>query len=158
MTERELSISLREMARVQSHPLCDKWYGEWKDDTSVDGLLDKYVRGIDFGVMNDYPPLDFIRKNFKKEDLHRHNIYIDEEVNIVESHSGIWVLLGKCSGRMTFDSWAVATVHVRHESNMRIDAEDLSRVFVSVYENAECEAKALFGAVVKKYDKKKKEG
>ena len=158
MTEQELSICLREMARDQKEPLCMEWYTKWEDDTSIDHLLDKYVNGFDFAVANDYPKIDFIRKNFKKEDLHRHNIYIDEEVNLVESHSGIWIFLGKCTGRITFGSWAVANVHVRHESNIRVDAEDMARVFVSVYEKGESTTKEAFGAVIRKYDRTKKEG
>jgi hypothetical protein len=40
-----------------------------------------------------------------------------------------------------------------------VDAEDMSRVFVSVYEDGECEERATFGAVLRKYDmRKKKEG
>lgn len=152
MEGKELSVTLREMARGQKEPLCDKWYGEWEDDSDVDILLEKYIDGIDFTITNDYPPLDFIRKNFKKEDLHRHNIYIDEEVNLVESNSGVWVLLGKCTGRITFDGWAVANVYVRHESVVRVDAEDLSRVFVNMCDNAEAELKNQYGAVIQRYD------
>lgn len=152
MEGKELSVTLREMAREQKEPLCDKWYGEWEDDSDIDSLLDKYVDGIDFTITNDYPPLDFIRKNFKKEDLHRHNIYIDEEVNLVESNSGVWVLLGKCTGRITFDGWAVANVYVRHESVVRVDAEDLSRVFVNVCDKAEVDMRNQYGAVIQRYD------
>lgn len=154
MEGKELSVTLREMARSQG--LCNEWYGEWKDETDVDELLEKYVRGIDFAIEHDYPSLEFARKYFAskpmKEALHRHNIYLDEEVNLVESNSGVWVLLGKCTGRITFDAWAVANVYVRHESNVRIDAEDLSRVFVSVCESAEADLKQQYGAVIKKYD------
>ena len=152
MEGKELSVTLREMARGQKEPLCDKGYGEWEDDSDVDILLEKYIDGIDFTITNDYPPLDFIRKNFKKEDLHRHNIYIDEEVNLVESNSGVWVLLGKCTGRITFDGWAVANVYVRHESVVRVDAEDLSRVFVNVCDKAEVDMRNQYGAVIQRYD------
>ena len=71
MTGKDLSVMLREMARSQKTPLCDEWYGKWQDNTDVDELLDKFVSGFDFCVENDYPPLDFIRDNFTKEDLHR---------------------------------------------------------------------------------------
>lgn len=156
MEGKELSVTLREMARSQKTPLCDDWYGKWNDDTDIDELLEKFVSGIDFCIENDYPSLEFARKYFtskdKKEALHRHNIYLDEEVNLVESNSGVWVLLGRCTGRITFDGWAVASVHVRHECSVRIDAEDLSRVFVSVYEDAEADLSQQYGAVIKRYD------
>ena len=65
MTDRDLNIALREMARKAG--LCDKWYEEWKDDDTIDKCLERYVKGYDFAVKNDYPPLDFIRENFRKE-------------------------------------------------------------------------------------------
>ena len=159
MEGKELSVTLREMARGMG--LCDEWYGKWADETDIDTLLEKYIAGIDFCTEKDYPSLEFARKYFSskqmKEALHRHNIYLDEEVNVVDDKSGVWVLLGKCSGRITLNGWAVANVHVRHESHVRIDAEDLSRVFVWLYEDSKSETRAQFGSMIKVYDFRKRQ-
>ena len=39
MTDKELSIKLRELACSQPTPLCEEWTREWQDDTDVDTLL-----------------------------------------------------------------------------------------------------------------------
>lgn len=136
MNGKELSIALREMARVQPEPLCDKWYGEWADDTPVDVLLSKYVKGFDFCVQNDYPPLEFIRGNFSSDDLHAHNIYLDEEVDIEAARGGYYVFLGGCTGRLAICGMVAATVYVRHGSDIIVDAVDGAKVFVSTYDGA----------------------
>ena len=151
MTDRELSIALREMARVQKKPLCDKWYGQWDDDTDVDGLLDMYVRGFDFVQENDYPPLDFIRRNFKKEDLHRHNIYVDESVVIDDAQNGYYVFLGDTKATVVADGFKAVTVYCRHDSEVNVRAMNGARVFVTFYEQSSGVCKSDEMSKIKKY-------
>lgn len=141
MNTKELSCELRSMARAQKTPLCDKWFSAWEDNTPIDTLLDMYVRGFDFCIDNDYPSLDFIRKNFNKEDLNRHNIYIDQEVDI-EGASGFYIFLGKCRCSVRFWGSVAATVYVRHESRIKLDARWGAVVFASVYDGSACATKA----------------
>ena len=62
MTDKELNITLREMARMQG--LCDQWFSEWGDDDTLDDCLERYIRGFDFVQERDWPSLEFIRKHF----------------------------------------------------------------------------------------------
>jgi len=153
MTDRELNIALREMAR--SAGLCDQWYNEWKDDSTIDECLDRYVRGFDFAIEKDYPPLDFIRKNFDIEDMHRHDIYLDEKVDILDAESGTYIFLGKCEGNIRFESFSVGTLYVRHDSKITVFANDFAKVFVSVYDDADSGFFERGGAVIKRYDRRK---
>ena len=41
MTDKELNITLREMARMQG--LCDQWFSEWGDDDTLDDCLERYI-------------------------------------------------------------------------------------------------------------------
>lgn len=132
MTDRELNIALREMAREKG--LCDEWYGEWKDTDTVDMCLDRFVRGFDFVQSNDYPPLGFIRENFRKDDLHRHHIYLDEEVDIEAPESGYYIFLGSCTGRLIVKGFLAVTVYLRHNSDILVSSEDGARVFVTAYD------------------------
>lgn len=154
MTEKELSIVLREMARTQRKPLCDEWYGEWKDNCGVDILLNKYVRGIDFCIENDYPSLDFIRRNFKKEDLHRHHIYLDENVSM-SVENGTYIFLGECTGTIMTGGYNVISCYIRHDSKITISASFLAKAFVSLYENGSCETQSADGSIIKIYDRRK---
>lgn len=153
MTDRELNIALREMAWASG--LCDEWYGEWSDDDSIDLCLERYIRGFDFAVEKDYPPLDFIRRNFSIEDLHRHNIYLDEEVDIEADRSGYYVFLGNCRGRLTVDGFVAVTVYVRHTSDVSVESFNGSKVFVSYYDKSEGSCKHDGWSKCKRYDRRK---
>lgn len=156
MTDKELSIVLRELARSQQTPLCEKWTDEWKDDSSVDVLLDKFVRGQDFCIKNNYPTLDFIRKNFRLEDLHRHNIYLDEEVDLDANDSGYYIFLGNCKGELRVRGFSVVTCYVRHSSRMSIASLDSARVFVTYYEQSDGDTRDCEWSKIRVYDKRKK--
>ena len=151
--DRRLSIELRSMAR--DNGLCDLWYSKWRDNTDVDKLLDMYVRGFDFCTEHDYPPLDFIRENFRLEDLHRHHIYLDESVAISKGSSDTYIFLGDCTGEIRFSGFAVSNVYIRHDSNINVICDGYSKVFVSLYEDSDCNIVLKSGtATAKTYDRR----
>lgn len=131
----ELNITLREMARESG--LCDEWYGNWKDDDTIDDCLERYVRGFDFSVKNDWPSLDFCREHFspRLELLHNHNIFLDEEVYMY-AESGHYVFLGSCSGVLRVSGMKAVTVYCRHDSHVNVWSVDGARVFVSHYDTS----------------------
>lgn len=156
MTDRELNIALREMAR--STGLCDEWYGKWRDDDSIDMCLERYVKGHDFAIKNDWPPLGFIRKNFRLEDLHRHNIYLDEEVDLRGAQSGYYIFLGDCKGSLETHGYSVVTCYLRHNSKVDVTSLGSAKTFVSLYEDSDGEfCKGEWGRL-RVYDRRKKEG
>ena len=156
MTERELNIALREMARAKG--LCDDWYSKWGDDDTIEMCLLRAIRGFDFCVECDYPPLDFIRSNFDKEILHRYNIFLDEEVTIDDGLNGYYVFLGDCIADVNFDGFKAATVYVRHNSKVNVKSSGGSKVFVSYYDSSQGDCKSDGWSACKKYDRRKKEG
>ena len=151
MTDRELNISLREMAR--SSGLCDEWYAEWSDDDTIDVCLERYVRGFDFSIKNEYPSIDFIRKNFRKDDLHRHNIYIDDQVSL-DGDNGYYIFLGNCNATLAVDGLKAVTVYVRHKSEVSVTASGGAKVFVRYYDNSKGECIDDGWSVCKKYERK----
>ena len=76
MTETELSVKLREDARRLG--LCDQWYSEWKDDTTMQELIDKYKRGLDFGLKYRWPSNQFIRTHFPQDVLRQNGILVND--------------------------------------------------------------------------------
>lgn len=156
MTDRELNITLREMARMQG--LCDQWYSEWGDNDTLDDCLERYIRGFDFVQERDWPPLEFIRKHFDKELLHKHNIYLDEEVRIDHAYSGFYVFLGDCTGYIAVDGFCAATIYLRHNSNIRVTSVGAARVFLHYFDKSDGTTCLIGGGRIRKYDKRKKEG
>ena len=157
MENKEIVISktLRSMAR--SEGMCDRFFSEWEDDTTVGGLVEKFIAGFDFCVERNFPPLSFIRENFDTADLHRHHIYIDEEVDIDDAGSGFWVFLGKCKCSLSFDGSYAATVYVRHDSNVRISAANGAVVFVTAFDNGKVKVVQDKSSKVWKYNRRSAE-
>lgn len=150
-----MSIVLRELACSQPTPLCKQWTDEWEDDSDIDVLIDKFVRGQDFCVINDYPGIDFIRKNFRPEDLERHNIYLDKNITIEDAENGYYVFLGDCKVTLVADGFKAITVYCRHDSEVNVRAFDGARVFVTYYDNSSGVCKSDEYSKVKIYKRNK---
>lgn len=153
MTQEELSVTIRDMGR--SVGMCDKFYDKWVDGMSVDTLLDLYHKGLDFCCEKDFPPLDFIRRNFSFDDLHRSKIYLDEKVDVA-GESGEYIFLGNCTGRISFGDFCISGVYLRHNSCLNISVKGFSRVFITKYEEGDCLVKCEDKLNVHVYDRRKK--
>jgi len=115
--------------------LCQQWQDDWKTEKSTFELIDMYKRGLDFVIQHDYPSVDFIKKNFDMNLLNENLVFVDNDIHVVGS-SGIYVINGACSGNIAFDNFNVATINVRHNSEISIKAKGLSKVFIRVFDNA----------------------
>ena len=137
MDNKEFNILLRRRARDLG--LCDQWYDEWDIETPQEVLIEKYIKGIDFCIKNDYPKLDFIKAYVSSKMLAKHGVFVDG--NIVESNAHIAVLLGKSNGIIRYNGLSTGNVYIRHESELTIEATDMAKVFVETYEG--CKLKAV---------------
>lgn len=151
MTDKELNIKLREMAKETG--LCDEWYERWTDDDTIDDNLLRYIKGFDFALKYDWPPLDFIRENFRLEDLHRHNIFLDEEVMLNDSENGYYIFLGKCNGSLWVSGFKAVTVYIRHECDVEVQAFDGARVSAFYYEHSHGLCRSDRYSYVKKHNR-----
>lgn len=135
--------------------LCERWQNEWNCDKDPQELIDMWKKGIDFALLHNYPSTDFIKSNFGRDLLNANLIFVDEHIDIKNAPSGIYVINGECSGTLWFNSWAAATVYVRHGSRITIEADNFAKVFVRLYDEADVEVKSDESAVVKVYDRRK---
>ena len=131
MKIKELNKILRTQARELG--LCDEWYDGWEKNESIEELLEKYLKGIDFCIKHDYPNIDFVRAHFPKEELRKKGIFLDDNVdgkNISKA-----VLLGDSTGVILYNGFASCDLYLRHQSEMVVLATDSSKVFIETYEN-----------------------
>lgn len=133
--------------------LCRPWTEAWGDCDQQE-LIDKYKKGIDFCIDKQYPSNEFIKANFDRALLNENLIFVDEHIRLDDAPSGIYILNGECTGRIWFGKWAAATIFVRHNSKIRIEADRYAKVFVRLYDNAEVECDYDESAVVKVYDRR----
>lgn len=145
LTEKRLNSKLRKDAIKAG--LCEQWQGEWKEDWDRQTMIEKYIKGLDFSIVNKWITNRFIRENFTREELHANNLYVDDEFDLV-GDSGIYVFQGESEGSISFRSYKVATLHIRHSSSVKISAEGFAKLFVHMYEDASADISQTDGAKV----------
>ena len=137
-----MNISEELKRQAVSLNLCQEWTDEWKSWEDKQALIDKYLRGIDFCIKHDYPTLSYIKENFEKELLAENRIFADEDLSL-NNMSGVYVLLGKCTGSLEIGGFGVCTIYVRHESDVKIRASKLANVFVNVHDRGKVEVEQI---------------
>lgn len=112
--------------------LCETWTDQW-GKPSLEELVDRYIRGLDFCILNNYPSNEFIKHHFGKiaEDK---GVFTDAEVNLLNPE--IAILNGKCTGTIELTGFASRDIHVRHDSKVKIIVRDFATAFIRVYDNA----------------------
>ena len=143
MTDKELSVKLRTDARRLG--LCDKWFGEWEDDTSKQELISMFTRGLDFCIERRWPAKQFILHHFPQDLLRANGILVDDirsyPVRDPETRRLVYlkdfVLIGESSTviRYTFrphicNVWAMDT------SKVRVEVKYGAFVLVHLFDNA----------------------
>lgn len=128
-----MNLSDRMKTEAVSLGLCAQWTAEWEDKSSKDAMIDKFVRGIDFCIKHNWPSPAVIKRDFGDR-IHAHGVYVDE-VAYLHNPKGVVVLNGNCDAHITFDSFSVATVYVRHTSKLSITTGGFAKVRVCLHDN-----------------------
>ena len=113
-------------------------------------LINRYVHFIDFVIENNFPSNDFIKENFDKSLLEHNNIYVDAEFERRNARQVV-VIQGESKGVLLFDGMTTSDVYIRHDSEVTIDCSRLSKIFISVYDNAKIHVTQRDGASVYVY-------
>ena len=113
-------------------------------------LINRYVHFIDFIVENNFPSNEFIKENFDKSLLEHNNIYVDAEFERRNARQVV-VIQGESKGVLLFDGVTTSDVYIRHDSEVTIDCSRLSKIFISVYDNAKIHVTQRDGASVYVY-------
>lgn len=98
-------------------------------------LINRYIHFIDFAIEKQWPSNEYIKKNFDKELLHKNNIYVDDFVSRRNARQVV-VIQGKSHGSLLYDGMTTADIYVRHDSDVMIDCSRMSKVFITLYDNA----------------------
>lgn len=151
MDNSELNISLREDAIKLG--LCDQWQADWHVDWDMQKMIDKYKEGIDFCLLNNYPEIDFIKKNFSQEILRDNAILVDDKYSLLNQR--ICVLLGNSKSTIRYNGKNLGAVYIKNNSECLVTAKGLSFCLVHAFDNAriKCEAFDNASIVVLKHSK-----
>jgi hypothetical protein len=143
----ELNTELRQLAVKLG--LCNQWQSQWNGEKSQQELIDMYIKGLDFCLKHDYPNKNYIKQEFDHDLLVANHIYVDEDINLPNGISGIYVLNGECSGELHFSNWEVATIYVRHNTHVKVTASRFAKVFIRLYDDASAETESTRGGCIK---------
>lgn len=124
----KLGKELAKQARQKG--ICDEWHGNLKGLTDIDQLLEMYVRGIDFCFATNYPSNDHIRANFAGK-MEAYGVHLDEL--LTETNPKKVIALGKCTGIIKAEGYAVTEVYLKDQCALSIDADGNSFVMVDMY-------------------------
>lgn len=115
-------------------------------------LVNRYIHFIEFAIDKNFPSNEFIKENFDRSLLEHNNIYVD---SVIERRNArqVVVVQGSSSGVLLYDGYTTADVYVRHDSEIIIDCSRMSKVFISVYDNAKVKVLQRDGASVYVYAK-----
>lgn len=131
--------------QAKQRNICEEWHADLMSIKDKDQLIHMYLKGIDFCIENDFPPLDFIRKNFAGI-TEKHGIYIDCGFKAIQSKKV--VALGNCIGKVEIGAYGTCEVFVRHNSRVSIEATGNAFVMVNVYDSGEADVTAKDKAMV----------
>lgn len=142
----DISNELKEKAI--SLGLCEEWTNEW-DKEDKDTLCEKYVKGIDFCIMHNYPSLKYMKDNFDGI-MQNHGVFVDD--NGMKKNLPKAVINGLSIMNMLYDKFSVGTVYLRHDSALNIIAKDNAKVFIFTYDNCILNIKCSDSAIVYVYN------
>lgn len=128
--------------------LCEEWTNEWNEEDK-DTLCEKYVKGIDFCIMHNYPSLKYMKDNFDGI-MQNHGVFVDD--NGMKKNLPKAVINGLSIMNMLYDKFSVGTVYLRHDSALNIIAKDNAKVFIFTYDNCILNIKCSDSAIVYVYN------
>lgn len=134
-----LSVELRNMARKLN--LCDKWFGEWKDDTDEQTLIDKYFKGLDFCLIHHYPSNEYISTHFERDLLRKNGILVDDNYSLLNPSNAI--LLGSSKSTIRVNARNHAVIHVRDNVSVKVVAKNNAFVIVHAMDNSTVHAEGF---------------
>jgi hypothetical protein len=130
--QNKTSVSEELKERAISLGLCKEWTGEWQKE-DLDSLCEKYARGIDFCIDHDYPTTEYMKAHFDGV-MQKHGIYVNDVFD--EKNARKIIINGISVGHLLYDSYSVGKIYLRHSSQLKLDVEDNSKVFIFVYDDS----------------------
>ena len=131
MDNKQLNNTLREEGRFLG--MCDEFYNE-KWDYSPEQLVQRMFKGIDFCLKHHWPSNEFIKKNFKRDFLRGHGVFVDDEYSICNVQDSL--VLGGSKVRYRYSGKYYGNIRVRDLSMVEVTARGDGLVIVHLFENS----------------------
>lgn len=127
-----LNEELRQMA--VSHGLCEKWQGDWRKDWSMDEMVNRFFKGIDFYAKERFIPKEFFKEKLSLVFRRQHGILVDDKYSMTNKRYA--AIIGNSSSTLRYGLWNTAEVVIFDTSSVKIYANTKAFVMVHVYDKA----------------------
>ena len=114
--------------------LCSQYQGLLDRSDTVEKMVRLFIRGIDFCIKNDYPTLEFMRKNFKGKS-EPYGGYVDDEITGLRNAPDV-VLNGECKAMLEYDECSVSRIYIRHSSQAAVNVSDHAIVTIDAFDSS----------------------
>lgn len=114
--------------------LCSQYQGLLDRSDTVEKMVRLFIRGIDFCIKNDYPTLEFMRKNFKGKS-EPYGGYVDDEITGLRNAPDV-VLNGECKAMLEYDEYSVSRIYIRHSSQAAVNVSDHAIVTIDAFDSS----------------------
>lgn len=136
----EVQIIKRDTAEINDYlkrkainlGLCKEWTSQW-GNPCMDDLVEMYIEGIDFCILNNYPSNDYIEDIFGKV-AENHGVFTNTTIDV--TNPDVAILNGKTKGYIKLTGYASRDIYARHNSVVTIEITDQARAFIRVFDNA----------------------
>ena len=131
MDVKQLNSTLREQGRFLG--MCDEFYDE-KWDYSLEQLVERMFKGIDFCLKHHWPSNEFIAKNFPKDFLREHGVFLDDEYSTCNVRESL--VIGNSKVKFRYSGKYYGNIRVRDLSLADITARGDGLIIVHLFERA----------------------
>lgn len=126
-------------AAALRHDLCAQWQQMLDRAGDKATLVQMYMRGIDFCFGWDFPCVEYIERHFKGE-CEAYGLHVNEAFR---AHNARKIaLVGRCDAQLSYDSYEVAQLFVRHGSRVLLDVRGHSIVTVDCFDDSRVDIRA----------------
>ncbi len=143
-----MNISDKYKTKAISLGLCDQWTNEWKDNSSREELVEKFVKGNDFCILHNFPSVQDMKEDFG-DILNDFGVYADQDVQI--KNKDFVMLCGRCKAEIVVDD-IFCDIYIRHNSEAKIYVRGTGRAFVRTYDNSYVDVTSSMGGKAYIYD------
>lgn len=131
MINKQLNMTIREEGRFLG--MCDEFYNK-KWDCTLEQLVKRMFKGIDFCLKHHWPSNEFIKKNFQRDFLRQQGVFVDDEYSICNVEESL--VLGGSKIRYRYSGKYYGNIRVRDLSKAEITARGDGLVIVHLFERS----------------------
>ncbi len=114
--------------------MCAFYQGKLIEGLSIQRLSTLFFRGIDFCIGNDFPTLEFLRKNIRSQG-DQYGFCLDNK-DVRETNIPRLCLNGECKARLQYQNCNLGRLYVRHGSSAKLFVSGTSVVTIDAFDDS----------------------